>query len=105
MKDLRKLGNPIEFWDYFYEISQIPRCSQKEEKIRDYVKNEAKNFNYDTRIDDIGNIVIKVPSKQDISKTILNQSSKMLVSSILLYYSEYHLSSVLEVKFDGSSPN
>ena len=77
MKDLRKLGNPIEFWDYFYEISQIPRCSQKEEKIREYVKNEAKKFNYDTRIDDIGNIVIKVPSKQDISKTKIVLQSHM----------------------------
>ncbi len=77
MKDLRKLGNPIEFWNYFYEISQIPRCSQKEEKIRQYVKNEASKFNYDTRIDGIGNIVITVPPKEDTSKTKIVLQSHM----------------------------
>ena len=58
MMDLRKFGKPIEFWTYFYEISKIPRCSQKEEKIREFVKNEANKLNYETRIDDVGNIVI-----------------------------------------------
>jgi len=77
MMDLRKFGKPIEFWTYFYEISKIPRCSQKEEKIREFVKNEANKLNYETRIDDVGNIVIKVPSKQDSVKTNIVLQSHM----------------------------
>jgi dipeptidase D len=77
MMDLRKFGNPIEFWTYFYEISKIPRCSQKEEKIREFVKSEANKFNYEVKVDDIGNIVIKIPSKQDSAKTNIVLQSHM----------------------------
>ena len=44
MEDLKDFGEPLEFWQYFYEITKIPRCSQHEEKIRIYILNEAKFF-------------------------------------------------------------
>jgi len=77
MKDLRNLGNPPEFWDYFSKISEIPRCSQKEEKIREFVKNEAERLNFETKSDDIGNIVIKIPSKRDFTKKRIVLQSHM----------------------------
>ena len=80
MKDLKMLGNSTEFWTYFYEISKIPRCSQREEKIREFVRNEASKFNYETKIDNIGNIVIKIPSKREsIKKNIVLQSHMDMV--------------------------
>ena len=63
MEDLKEFGEPLEFWHYFYEITKIPRCSQHEEKIREYVLNEAKKMGYQTEIDKIQNVVVRVPSK------------------------------------------
>jgi dipeptidase D len=38
MSDIRKL-EPGEVWNYFHEITQIPRPSKKEKKIIEYMKN------------------------------------------------------------------
>ena len=63
MEDLKDFGEPLEFWQYFYEITKIPRCSQHEEKIRDYILSEAKKMGYQTEMDKIQNLVVRVPSK------------------------------------------
>ncbi|NHJ22868.1 MAG: aminoacyl-histidine dipeptidase [Candidatus Lokiarchaeota archaeon] len=65
MEDLKDFGEPLEFWQYFYEITKIPRCSQQEEKIRDYILNEAKKMGYQVDMDEIQNLVIRVPYKMD----------------------------------------
>jgi dipeptidase D len=62
MEQLKELGAPSEFWDYFHQISKIPRCSGKEEQIRIYIKNEAERLNYKTRMDKVGNLVINIPA-------------------------------------------
>ncbi|HET55548.1 MAG TPA: M20/M25/M40 family metallo-hydrolase, partial [Ignavibacteria bacterium] len=53
---------PEIIWQRFYEISQIPRPSKKEEKILDYLRKFAKEHNLEMKEDDIHNIVIKVPA-------------------------------------------
>jgi len=53
---------PKLVWDYFYEITQIPHPSKKEEKIRAHVREFANNNNFDFLEDEVGNIVIKVPA-------------------------------------------
>lgn len=58
---IKNLGNPSEFWDYFEQISQIPRCSSNEAQIRGYIKKVAESFNFKTKIDDVGNLVVKIP--------------------------------------------
>ena len=65
MEDLKDFGEPLEFWEYFYEITKIPRCSQHEEKIRDYILNEAKKLGFQTEIDKIQNLVVRIPHKSD----------------------------------------
>ncbi len=50
---------PERVWHFFKEISAIPRCSQHEEKIRDYLKNFAKKKNLAFKIDKVGNVLIK----------------------------------------------
>jgi dipeptidase D len=52
---------PSIIWRRFNEISQIPRPSKGEERIRLYLRNFANQFNLDFREDEIGNIVILVP--------------------------------------------
>ena len=53
---------PEVIWQRFYEISQIPRPSKKEEKILEYLRNFAKEYSVEMLEDDIHNIVMKVPA-------------------------------------------
>ena len=53
---------PEIIWQRFYEISQIPRPSKKEEKILEYLRNFAKEHNLEMKEDDVHNIVMKVPA-------------------------------------------
>ncbi len=53
---------PFAVWNQFYEISQIPRCSTKEEKILSYFKEFCKKNNLLYKQDKIGNICIKKPA-------------------------------------------
>ncbi len=54
--------SPTLLWQYFYEITQIPRPSKKEEKIRKYVREFAEKNNFFYKEDKVGNIVINVPA-------------------------------------------
>lgn len=53
---------PAIVWQYFHEVTQIPRPSKKEEKIRAYLVNFAKEHKLDCSEDAIGNIVIRKPA-------------------------------------------
>ena len=59
---------PEILWQRFYEISQVPRPSKKEEKIREYVKNFAKENNLVFKEDNTGNIVILLPASPGYEK-------------------------------------
>ena len=63
MSNLSNLGQPTEFWEYFEQISRIPRCSNNEERVRHFIKNEAEKFGFETIVDDIGNLIIIIPAK------------------------------------------
>ncbi|MBU0496939.1 MAG: cytosol nonspecific dipeptidase, partial [Candidatus Thermoplasmatota archaeon] len=53
---------PKAVWDYFEKISQIPRCSKHEEKIRQYLLDFAKKQKLGTKMDTAGNVVILKPA-------------------------------------------
>ena len=55
---------PQKVFDYFYQITQVPRPSKKEEKIREYVIGIAKKLNREFQEDAAGNIVIRKPASQ-----------------------------------------
>ena len=61
MENLKGLGEPQEFWDYLFQISKIPRCSRNEELMRAYIEKEASKLKFEHKIDQIGNIVVRVP--------------------------------------------
>ncbi len=71
--DLRDLGSPTDFWEYFEKISKIPRCSGKEEKVREFIKNQAEMMGFEALVDKGGNLIIRIPSKSkaNSSKIIL----------------------------------
>ena len=47
MSDIQKL-EPKAVWNYFHEITQIPRPSKKEGKIVEFVKDFGKKHNLET---------------------------------------------------------
>lgn len=61
MSDIREL-EPKQLWNYFYEITQIPRPSKKEKKIIEYMKEFGKKNNLETKEDEVGNIIIRKPA-------------------------------------------
>jgi dipeptidase D len=75
MENLKELGDPLDFWEYFYTISKIPRCSEHEEHIRNFVLKEAEKMGFNYEKDEIGNIVVRVPytstTKKDILRVVL----------------------------------
>ncbi|MFX1309406.1 MAG: beta-Ala-His dipeptidase [Promethearchaeota archaeon] len=71
MLDLKDLGEPTEFWEYFNQISKIPRQSRYEEKIRNFIKKEAEKYRFKSQIDEIGNIAVKIPAMNQTLKCVL----------------------------------
>ncbi len=59
MVTLQKLQlHPV--WKYFFELSDIPRPSKHEEKVRAWIRSYAKKWNLAYKEDDFGNIVCEV---------------------------------------------
>ncbi len=59
--ELNELKPQIVF-HYFGEVCNVPRPSKKEEKIRAYLIDFAKNKGLEYKVDKIGNVLIKKPA-------------------------------------------
>lgn len=72
IKDLK----PTEVWRYFYDITQIPRPSKKEEKIIAYLLDFAKKNKLEAKRDKAGNVLITKEATQGKEKlpTVILQS-------------------------------
>ncbi len=60
-KEIQNL-EPKAVWERFYEITQIPRPSKHEEKIREYLIDFAKQNNIECIVDKIGNVMYRKPA-------------------------------------------
>lgn len=60
---------PELLWQQFYELSQVPRPSKREEKAVAFVRDFARKNNFDFKEDKVGNIVIKVPATKGKEKS------------------------------------
>lgn len=58
MKSILSL-EPKELFACFYEITQVPRPSKKEEKIIEFLLEFGKKYNIDTYKDSIGNVIMR----------------------------------------------
>ncbi|KAG2378092.1 hypothetical protein C9374_008714 [Naegleria lovaniensis] len=54
--------NPAPVWNYFVRLSQCPRPSKKETKAIEFLKEYAKENNFEIKVDKVGNCLIKVPA-------------------------------------------
>ena len=46
-------------WNYFYQLSQIPRESGNEEGVRQFLLEFAKEHNLEAIVDTIGNVILR----------------------------------------------
>ena len=78
---LMKNLEPKIVWNQFYEITQIPRPSKKEEKIRAYLQEFGKKLNLPTKTDEAGNVLITKPATPgyETKKTVILQSHMDMV--------------------------
>ena len=53
---------PKLVWEIFEEITKIPRCSKKEEKIRQFLIDWSKKHNIEVKTDKAGNVLMKKPA-------------------------------------------
>ena len=60
-KDILNL-QPDRLWYHFYSLTQIPRPSKKEEKIREFIISFGKNLGLETIVDEVGNVIIRKPA-------------------------------------------
>ena len=60
-KDIRTL-EPRMLWENFYQLTQIPRPSNHEERIQEYIFNFGKKLGLETLKDEAGNIIIRKPA-------------------------------------------
>ena len=54
--------NQKELWNYFYEITQIPRPSKRKKRIVEYMIAFGKKHSLDTIVDKVGNVIIRKPA-------------------------------------------
>ncbi|MBN2165848.1 MAG: aminoacyl-histidine dipeptidase [Marinilabiliaceae bacterium] len=53
---------PQTLWNYFYDLTQIPRPSKHEQKVVDYIVGFAVKHNLEYIKDDVGNVIIRKPA-------------------------------------------
>jgi dipeptidase D len=61
MSDIRNL-EPKAVWNYFHEITQIPRPSKHEQNMIKFMKEFGKKHNLETIEDSVGNVIIRKPA-------------------------------------------
>jgi len=54
--------SPGALWENFYKVTQIPRPSKKEERIQEFILNFGRSLGLETKIDEVGNILIRKPA-------------------------------------------
>lgn len=71
-----KTLEPTLVWNFFHEITQIPRPSKKEERIIAYLIVFGEKNNLKTKVDDAGNVLICKPATKGYEnrKTVILQS-------------------------------
>jgi dipeptidase D len=67
---------PKVLWNYFADLSAVPRPSKKEHRAIEFAKNFGENLGLETIKDDIGNVIIKKPATSGMENrtTVILQS-------------------------------
>ncbi len=77
IKDLE----PKAIWNYFDDVTKIPRPSKKEEKIIKYLINFAKEHKLEAETDKAGNVIIRKPAylgKENVKSVVMQSHSDIV---------------------------
>jgi len=94
---------PASVFHYFAEICKVPRPSKKEEKIIAYLKAFGEQHNLETKVDEVGNVLIKkpaTPGKENL-KTVILQSHVDMVCEKNSDVQHDFLKDPIEIVIDG----
>ena len=73
--------NPQEVWKNFHSITQVPRPSKREDKIRAFFYNYGKSLGLETIEDEAGNVIIKkpaTPGKENVKGVVIQGHMDMV---------------------------
>lgn len=67
---------PKALWNNFADLNEVPRASKKEERVIAFAKAFGESLNLETKVDHIGNVIIKKPATKGMEdrQTIVLQS-------------------------------
>lgn len=67
---------PKALWNYFADLNAVPRPSKKEERVIQFVKSFGESLGLPTKIDAVGNVIIKKPASKGMEnrQTVVLQS-------------------------------
>ena len=73
--EIRQL-EPKSLWNHFADLNAVPRPSKKEERVIQFMKDFGKKLGLETRVDKVGNVIIKKPATKGFEdrKTVVMQS-------------------------------
>lgn len=73
--EIRNL-EPNALWNNFADLNSVPRPSKKEEKVRQFILDFASKNNLESRVDPVGNVILKKPATPGMEnrKTVVMQS-------------------------------
>jgi dipeptidase D len=60
-QDIRTL-EPRALWNHFADLNTVPRPSKKEERVIQFIRGFGERLGLETRVDDIGNVIIRKPA-------------------------------------------
>lgn len=101
-RNIEKL-EPQIVWSYFKELTQVPRPSKHEEKVRTYLVDTAKKNKWDYTVTEIGNVVIRKPAtdKTASRKKIILQAHMDMVPSKTKESQHNFLNDPIDAYIDG----
>lgn len=77
--------NPKHLWSYFHHLTQLPRPSKNEGKVREFIVNEATRLGYKTHVDGVGNVIVYIPATPGYEnhETVIIQNHMDMVTDAL----------------------
>jgi len=71
-----RMQEPKALWNHFADLNSVPRASKKEERVIAFIKAFGESLNLETKVDHIGNVIIKKPASPGMEdrKTVVMQS-------------------------------
>jgi len=102
MKTIKDL-QPAIVWNNFYQLTQQPRPSKHEEKVREFLLKWAKEHKVEAFADETGNVIMRVPATPGYEKRrgVILQAHMDMVPQKIASSNHNFLTDPIETVVDG----